>query len=102
MFRLTRSRPPAPGGPKRKLRTLLTTWVSSSEDGSDDRYLRIGSIPLAVKRGGLKKAALSGTSAATGAPVLSRNSTSSPSWLWPRRKIAVEHSLAIPGLTGGV
>src|SRR3954454_6420391 len=102
MFRLARSRPPDPGGLKRKLRTLLTTVGSTSEDGSDDRYLRIESTPLAVSRGGLKKASLRGTSSATGKPLLSRNSTSSPSWLWPKRKAAVENSLAMPGLAAGL
>ena len=55
-----RSRPPAPGGPKRKLRTLSTTLVSTSEDGSEARYLRIGSMPSAGRSAGLKNASLSG------------------------------------------
>src|SRR3954470_23720214 len=102
MLRLARSTPPDPGGPKRKLRTLLTTFVSSSEAGSEERYLRIDSVPLVVSREGLKKAWLRGISSATGRPLLSRNSTSSPSRLWPKRKAAVENSLAMPGFTVGL
>ena len=48
MFRLARSKP-APGGPNRKLRTLSTTFVSTSDDGSEDKYLRTGSVPFSVR-----------------------------------------------------
>src|SRR5438067_13839557 len=102
MFRLARSSPPAPGGPNRKLRTLSTTFVSTSDDGSDDRYFSTESMPLADESGGLKNAWLRDTSGATGLPLLYRNWTSLPSRLWPTRNAAVENSLAMPGFTAGL
>ena len=48
---------------------------------------------------GSKKASLSRRSSRTGVPWSSRKRMSSPSMLCPRRKAAVENSVAIPGFT---
>ena len=69
--------------------------------GSDERYLSSGSMPVLLSSGGLKNAPESATGSRTSLPLLSRNSTSSPSIVCPTRKAAVENSLAMPGFTRG-
>src|SRR5262249_54967045 len=79
-----RSKPPWPGCPKRKLRTGSVIEVSTSEDGSEARYLRMWPMPVlaCVICGGVKKPTFSGIPARNAGPAVLMDSMSSPRRLW--------------------